>query len=301
VASGELMTFSSGGMDGGDIVLASANGTSTQVFKLIDTALLENGYYVIWANNGQVLNVYGGSKADGAGIHTLAFNNTGAQKWYIERGSDGYYTIKNAKSLKVLDIPGAAANGPIGIWQYAPNGSAAQKWLPEPSGDGNIYFKSGLGTYLALNSTSVISSVMSPYDAMEFLPVATTYSYYDGTYADVNLTTQWMYFVKDDERVLDSPIVSGAPWGGRSTPTGTYYLLGKASPTVLVGADYRQPVDYWMRIVGGVGFHDATWQPTFGGSWYLNNGSHGCINMPYDKAQQLYSLIRVGDKVVIHY
>lgn len=31
--------------------------------------------------------------------------------------------------------------------------------------------------------------------------------------------------------------------------------------------------------------HDADWQPYFGGDRYLTGGSHGCINMPPDKAE----------------
>jgi len=51
------------------------------------------------------------------------------------------------------------------------------------------------------------------------------------------------------------------------------------------------------------GFHDATWRSDeeFGGDTYLWNGSHGCINLPYSAAEELYGLVHVGDKVHIHY
>ena len=65
---------------------------------------------------------------------------------------------------------------------------------------------------------------------------------------------------------------------------------------------YRTPVKYWMRATwSGVGFHDASWQPTFGGDWYVTNGSHGCINMPSSMAKQLYNMLSVGTPIVIHY
>ncbi len=32
---------------------------------------------------------------------------------------------------------------------------------------------------------------------------------------------------------------------------------------------YEQPVTYWMPFNGGIGFHDADWQPYFGGDRYL--------------------------------
>ena len=64
---------------------------------------------------------------------------------------------------------------------------------------------------------------------------------------------------------------------------------------------YEQPVTYWMPFNGGIGFHDADWQPYFGGDRYLTGGSHGCINMSYSDAGKLYELIQVGDPVIMHY
>ncbi len=39
------------------------------------------------------------------------------------------------------------------------------------------------------------------------------------------------------------------------------------------GADYASPVSFWMPFNGGVGFHDATWRSSFGGTIYQYNGS----------------------------
>ena len=61
-------------------------------------------------------------------------------------------------------------------------------------------------------------------------------------------------------------------------------------------------VDYWMRVTwSGIGFHDAGWQPTYGGDRNVNNGSHGCINMPPAKAKEFYGMLSVGCPVIIHY
>ena len=66
--------------------------------------------------------------------------------------------------------------------------------------------------------------------------------------------------------------------------------------------EYVSHVDYWMRVTwGGVGFHDATWQPGFGGELYKTYGSHGCINMSYSSIQTLYPMVEVGTPIVIHY
>ena len=128
------------------------------------------------------------------------------------------------------------------------------------------------------------------------------------TYAEVDLTNQRMYFIKDGQVVLESPVVTGKPSTGCATPQGVYSLTYKTRDAVLRGErdengepEYETPVAYWMPFNGGIGFHDATWQSSFGGSRYLTNGSHGCVNMPKSKAADLYSLIPDKCPVVCHY
>ena len=67
--------------------------------------------------------------------------------------------------------------------------------------------------------------------------------------------------------------------------------------------EYESFVNYWMPFKGNsVGLHDATWQSAFGGSRYLQGfGSHGCVNLPLDKAKELYGMVEPGDVVVVHY
>ena len=128
------------------------------------------------------------------------------------------------------------------------------------------------------------------------------------TYAEVDLSNQMMYFVQNGQVVLQSGIVTGNPNKGNGTPQGVYSLAYKALDQVLRGTkkpdgtyEYETPVKFWMPFNGGIGFHDATWQSSFGGSRYQTNGSHGCVNLPYDVASQLYNLITAGTPVVCHY
>lgn len=128
------------------------------------------------------------------------------------------------------------------------------------------------------------------------------------TYAEVDLTAQQMYFIQEGQVVLQSGVVTGNPNRGNATPQGVYTLAYKALDQTLRGTkkpdgtyEYETPVKYWMPFNGGIGFHDATWQSSFGGSRYLTNGSHGCVNLPYDVARQLYNLISAGTPVVCHY
>ncbi len=128
------------------------------------------------------------------------------------------------------------------------------------------------------------------------------------TYAEVDLTDQHMYFIKGGKVVLETDVVTGNPNKGNATPQGIYTLSYKTRNATLRGEkkangeySYETPVKYWMPFNGGIGFHDATWQPTFGGDWYKGHGSHGCVNMPEEKAAKLYELIGAGIPVVCHY
>ena len=55
-----------------------------------------------------------------------------------------------------------------------------------------------------------------------------------------------------------------------------------------------------MPFNGGIGFHDATWRGWFGGDIFYWSGSHGCVNMPYSAAEELYGIIEEGVPVIVY-
>ena len=130
---------------------------------------------------------------------------------------------------------------------------------------------------------------------------------YGTTYAEVDLTNQTVYVIQDGQTIFTSPCVSGRMTKDRKTPPGIFDIKLKQTNKTLVGykpdgsVDYRSPVNYWMPFNGGVGFHDATWRGSFGGTIYVNSGSHGCINMPLAKARELYGLVYKGMPVIVYY
>jgi len=129
------------------------------------------------------------------------------------------------------------------------------------------------------------------------------------TYIDLDLTNQHVYFIQNGASVFDCDVVTGLPTPAKITPDGVWSILEKQQNKTLRGDrqtdgsyTYETPVAYWLRMTWtGVGFHDASWQPFFGGNRYTYAGSHGCINMSYSTVQQLYSLADVGCPVVSHY
>jgi lipoprotein-anchoring transpeptidase ErfK/SrfK len=124
---------------------------------------------------------------------------------------------------------------------------------------------------------------------------------WDDTYAEVSIADQQMWYYKDGECVLTSSVVTGdITKSGRSTPTGAYAIMYKTRDQTLTGQGYSSPVSYWMPFDTNVGFHDASWRSSFGGSIYNGNGSHGCVNMPSSNAAALYKLIEPGCPVFVY-
>ncbi len=122
------------------------------------------------------------------------------------------------------------------------------------------------------------------------------------TYIEVDMGSQHMFYYQNGSIIFDSDFVSGMISDpSRATPSGVYTMYYKSSPAVLKGADYETPVSYWMPFNGGVGFHDASWQPYFGGDRFTYGGSHGCINLPVSAAATLYSIIETGVPIICFY
>lgn len=121
------------------------------------------------------------------------------------------------------------------------------------------------------------------------------------TYVEINLTRQYLWFYKEGKLITEGSIVSGT--GSRSdrvTPEGTYRVDYVQANATLRGPGYATPVSFWMPFNSGIGIHDAVWRGSFGGSIYVYNGSHGCINAPYSLAQTIFNNIEAGVAVICY-
>ena len=125
-----------------------------------------------------------------------------------------------------------------------------------------------------------------------------------GNYVEVNLNAQHLWFYKDGRLVVESDLVSGSVARNAQTATGCFPLAYKESPSILVGDNatdgYRTEVQYWMPFYEGQGLHDAVWRSSFGGSIYVNDGSHGCVNLPLDTARKIYENIEAGMAIILY-
>lgn len=121
------------------------------------------------------------------------------------------------------------------------------------------------------------------------------------TYVEISLTNQKMWFYKNGELVVETPVVTGNPYAGHETPSGgVWSVKDRARNQTLSGQGYASPVDYWMPFNGGVGIHDLQSRAWFGGSIYLGSGSHGCVNTPLAAVKLIYDQMEIGVPVIVY-
>ncbi len=125
-----------------------------------------------------------------------------------------------------------------------------------------------------------------------------------GTYVEVSIDQQHLWCYKDGQLIVDTPVVTGS-LAEPDTPTqrGCFAIDAKVTDKVLGALDtqgYANPVSFWMPFDGGRGLHDAPWRDAYGGNIYVTNGSHGCVNIPYDKMAVIYNNLQIGHAVVVY-
>lgn len=120
------------------------------------------------------------------------------------------------------------------------------------------------------------------------------------TYVEISLSEQHVYVYNKGKLVVDTPCVTGNTSLGRGTPSGIYPLNYKTRNATLSGQGYASPVSYWMPFNNNIGMHDASWRSSFGGNIYKTGGSHGCVNLPKEKAKQIYEVLIEKEPVIVY-
>ena len=122
------------------------------------------------------------------------------------------------------------------------------------------------------------------------------------TYIEISIKQQRMWHYIDGKLYTETPVVTGN-YGYYSTPKGAFKVMSKASPTTLSGPTWNVNVSYWLQFTGsGCGIHDSTWRRSseYGGTTYIGNGSHGCVNTPKSIVKKIYSKAKLGTAVVVY-
>ena len=121
------------------------------------------------------------------------------------------------------------------------------------------------------------------------------------TYIEVDMGAQHMWAYKDGALLIDTDVVTGNISRNYGTPSMVAAIQYKDRNAVLRGDYYATPVIYWMPFYGNYGIHDASWRREFGGTVYLTNGSHGCVNTPPAAMKVIFENMDSGTPVVLYY
>jgi lipoprotein-anchoring transpeptidase ErfK/SrfK len=119
---------------------------------------------------------------------------------------------------------------------------------------------------------------------------------------DVNVTTKQMYAYQGGQLVNTFAVSAGAP----ATPTniGQFHIYAKYAVQDMRGFNpdgtkYFQPHVPWVNYFsGGDAVHGNYWRPA---SVFGNvNTSHGCVSVPVDQGEWIYSWAPIGTTVITH-
>lgn len=130
------------------------NGSNAQKFKLkkLDEGTLDSGVYTISSrlDNTKVLDVYNGNSDGNTNIQLWGNNNTNAQKWYITKGDDGYYTIRSGLNSSLYMTNASNVSGANIL-----TSTKETKWIIDYIDNNKFYIISkDTGLYLNVNNSS---------------------------------------------------------------------------------------------------------------------------------------------------
>lgn len=108
---------------------AASSGVSFDSSKL---------YVIKSKNSGKALDLYWGSKENGANILQYTYYGYDNQKWYLQKLDNGYYIIRNYTSGKVLDVEGGSTSSGGNVLQWDYHDGLNQQWSIE---NVNGYYK----------------------------------------------------------------------------------------------------------------------------------------------------------------
>jgi lipoprotein-anchoring transpeptidase ErfK/SrfK len=117
----------------------------------------------------------------------------------------------------------------------------------------------------------------------------------------VNLSEQREYLFENGQ-VIDSFAISSGK-DGYSSHTGSFRITAKLTSQNMGNRDLTQAPNYFTENVPDVMYYNGD-EALHGAYWHNNFGtvmSHGCINMPLDKADKVFDWAPMGTEVTVTY
>jgi hypothetical protein len=102
-------------------------------------------YKVVNRNSGDVLDINGQSKTQGASVIQWSYWGGNNQQWSFTSLGSGYFNLVNRNSSLLLDVSGASTANGASVIQWPSNGASNQKWQ---------VIDIGFGYYQVLNQNS---------------------------------------------------------------------------------------------------------------------------------------------------
>ena len=132
----------------------------------------------------------------------------------------------------------------------------------------------------------------------------------DDDHIEIDIDNQKLTLFREGEVVISTDVVTGAlVFLERKTITGLFHAYCMETNVTMtnITADNPTPDDpysvfsqWFIGIEGEYGIHDASWRTHFGGEFYVNAGSHGCVNVPCEAMPTIWDNSYVGIPILIH-
>ena len=117
----------------------------------------------------------------------------------------------------------------------------------------------------------------------------------------VDRSEQMLYAYEGDNLFMKEKVSTGLP--DMPTPRGSFKVFSKLPSRYMQGPlpgisdqEYDLPGVPWTMYftAEGAAIHGAYWHNNFGKVW-----SHGCVNLPIEKAEELYKWAPIGTRVIV--
>jgi lipoprotein-anchoring transpeptidase ErfK/SrfK len=241
---------------------------------------------------------------DGAGFYvgderTVPIDRAVVASWItLSTNDDGTYsyTADKAAIQKVVDtLPTAINRDPVNGAEITDTGGATLDTVTAGVDGRALGDTSGVAAAYADQLTTGNPAFV--------LPVTVTPAQVTKTSRNivVNLSEQRTYLFENGQ-VIDSFLISSGV-AGHDSHTGNFRITAKLTSQNMGNPDLTQAPNYYTQNVPDVMYYNGD-EALHGAYWHNNFGnvmSHGCINMPLDKAANVFDWAPMGTEVSVTY